>query len=299
MKKAKFIINNETGTQEILNLTESIIGCLILNQVVNHVDVAYTHKENDAMIEAMKMQKGEYDFVTVVGGDGTVHDVVNGIIRGENDTPVAIISAGAANHFASLLNLASDRDSFCKMIMQYKTISVDVGRINDKYFINSAACGILAGIIYGTSSQSKAVFGKMAYFLEGARTVPKQRLKTAKLKYTSEEFNEVRETALFVARNAGNLYGNKNVDTTQMMTDGYLDILIVERIDALKLPGLFVRFMQGEHLNAPGMTFFRTKALDVSLEEGEALTIAFDKEQYGNLPVHIEAVKKAVKIIIP
>ena len=299
MKKAKFIINAAVGKQDVLYKIESIIGCLILNQVVNHVDVAYTHKENDAMIEAMKMQKGEYDFVTAVGGDGTVHDVINGVIRGCNETPVAVISAGTANSFASLLNLANDRDSFCKMCMKMKTISIDVGKINDKYFVNSAACGTLAGNAFETSVQSKAVFGKMAYFIEGAKSMPKQKMKTVKLKFSSKEFNEIKETALFVARNSGSLYGNKNGDVTKMMTDGYLDILIVEKIDLINIPGLFIKFMQGDHLNASGITYFRTKSLDVSQESGQPLTIDFDKERYGQLPVHIESVKKAVKIIIP
>ena len=56
MKKAKFIINPVIDENNLLNRIESIAGCLIMNQIVNHIDVVYTHKENDAMTEAMKMQ---------------------------------------------------------------------------------------------------------------------------------------------------------------------------------------------------------------------------------------------------
>ena len=143
MKKAKFIINAAVAKSGAMNQIESYIGCLILNRVVNHVDVAYTYKENDGMIEAMKMQKGEYDFVTAVGGDGTVHDVINGVICGGNETPIAIISVGTSNNFANLLKMPDNRDAFCKMIMGMKTMDIDVGKINDKYFVNSAVMVVL------------------------------------------------------------------------------------------------------------------------------------------------------------
>ena len=62
MKRAKFIINEAASDKEILNYTESVIGCLMMNQIVNHVDVIYTNKAEDALKEAQKMIEGEYDF---------------------------------------------------------------------------------------------------------------------------------------------------------------------------------------------------------------------------------------------
>ena len=75
--KAKFIINPSSGKQNFLKSIESIVGCLVLNQVVDHIDVVYTKKVGDALEEARKIRKGEYDFVVSVGGDGTLNDVVN------------------------------------------------------------------------------------------------------------------------------------------------------------------------------------------------------------------------------
>lgn len=297
MKKAKFIINASVGGQEMLSRVESIIGYLIMNQIVNHVDVAYTHKENDAMMEAKKMQKDEYDFVAVVGGDGTIHDVINGIIKGENDTPIAIISAGTANYFARLLELKNDKESFCKMIMQMNILEVDAGKINDQYFINSAACGMMANGAFETSLQSKVVLGRLAYFVEGARVMPKQ-IKMTKLKFTSKEFSGTKDVMLFIARNAGTMYGNKSIDPKEMMTDGYMDILIVEKMDIMKLSALFLKFMRGDHLDAQGVTFFQTKSLDVEQVGGKPLILDFDKERFGALPVHMEVVPKILKFIV-
>ena len=132
MKKAKFIINPVIDENNLLNRIESIAGCLIMNQIVNHIDVVYTHKENDAMTEAMKMQPGEYDFVVCAGGDGTLHDIVNGVIRGGSCTPIAVYKAGTANSFAGALELPSDKVQFCRMIKRFKTLKVDVGKIDEE-----------------------------------------------------------------------------------------------------------------------------------------------------------------------
>ena len=166
MKRAKFIINEATSDKEILNYTESVIGCLMMNQIVNHVDVIYTNKAEDALKEAQKMIEGEYDFVTAVGGDGTVHDVVNGVIMGEKHTPVAIIPGGTANDFANFLGLGGSKQSFCRMIKSFETIKMDAGKVNDRYFINSAGAGLGINSAFDTSMRSKAVLGKLAYALQ-------------------------------------------------------------------------------------------------------------------------------------
>ena len=67
--------------------------------LVTSFDFFITRGKDDAMNEASKLHKGEYDFVVAVGGDGTVNEVVNGIIRSESDTPLAIIAAGTGQRF--------------------------------------------------------------------------------------------------------------------------------------------------------------------------------------------------------
>ncbi len=297
MKKARFIINASVGGHELLTRVEGIIGYLIMNQVINHVDVAFTHHQKDAMVEAEKMRKGEYDFVAVVGGDGTIHDAINGVMIGGSETPIAIISAGTANYLARLLEIKGDKESFCRMIMAMNMLEVDVGRVNDRYFINSAACGLLANGAFQTSMESKMVLGRMAYIIQGARSVPKN-FSTARLRFQSEEFSGEKDVMLFVARNAGTMYGGKKVDARKMMSDGLLDILIVEKMDVMKVSALFYKFMRGEPPEGDGVTFFRTKSLDVEQIDGKPLILDFDKERFGHLPIHLEVLQKALRIIV-
>ncbi|HIT07300.1 MAG TPA: diacylglycerol kinase family lipid kinase [Candidatus Scybalocola faecipullorum] len=299
MKKAKFIINPVIDENNLLNRIESIAGCLIMNQIVNHIDVVYTHKENDAMTEAMKMQPGEYDFVVCAGGDGTLHDIVNGVIRGGSCTPIAVYKAGTANSFAGALELPSDKVQFCRMIKRFKTLKVDVGKIDDSYFINEASAGMITDAVYKTPRENKIVLGKAAYMLEGVKLLPKQVLKSTCLEFKTDNFYKKADVSMFVVKNSGNATGNKDADVRKIMTDGLLDVLIVEKMNVFTLPKLFLKFMQGEHLNEEGITYFQTQTLDINNVGTQNLTIDLDKEKYGKLPVHIESVKEAIQIIVP
>ena len=162
MKKAKFIINPSSGRQNFLKNIEGMIGKLIMDQIVNHVDVFYTEKQDDAKNEAMSMKKGEYDFVVAIGGDGTLNEVVNGVALGKNETPIAVISAGTVNDFANYLSLPQGIDEFCDLIRDFNIKEVDLGRIDGTYFMNVLAGGLLSDVGYKVPKELKAIFGKMA-----------------------------------------------------------------------------------------------------------------------------------------
>ena len=299
MKKAKFIINEASATKDSYMFTESVIGCLAMNQIVNHVDVVYTKHVNDAMIEAKKMLPGEYDFVTAVGGDGTVHDVINGVLRGKNQTPIAVIPTGTGNDFANLLKLRGSKESFCRMIKHFEVIESDVGKVNDRYFINSAGAGFGMNTAFDTPMRSKAVLGKMAYAIEGALTKPSKIRAQAVLKFTSEELCTTMSTALLIVNNAGSLISGRKADQRASLTKGYLDVLAVKRADLLRAPGMLMMLKKEKQIDLPGIKYFRTTRVDISKVGGDEFSFDFDKERFGSFPVHIELVPKAIKILVP
>ena len=116
MLKALFVINPSSGKQNFLETIERIISRLIMEQTVNHIDVVYTQKQQDAYEAAFALKKGEYDFVTAIGGDGTINEVIAGIAKSGCEIPVAVLSAGTINDFANYLHLPDTvllRRPFC------------------------------------------------------------------------------------------------------------------------------------------------------------------------------------------
>ena len=174
--KGLFVINPSSGRQNFKENLNQIAGKLIMDQIASTIDVFYTEQKNDARDKVAALKKGEYDFVVAVGGDGTLNEVVNGLIISGSEIPLAIISSGTVNDFATYLQLpnSTEVDRFCGMIQNFKLKDVDAGKINDEYFINVIAGGILTDIAYRVPKDRKAIFGKLAYYMEGALELPKQ-----------------------------------------------------------------------------------------------------------------------------
>lgn len=111
--KGLFIINPSSGRQNFHDKLKEITGSLIMDQICSTIDVFYTEKQDDALNRAAALQPEEYDFVVAVGGDGTLNEVINGIILSGSHIPVAVISAGTVNDFANYLKLPQTPKEFC------------------------------------------------------------------------------------------------------------------------------------------------------------------------------------------
>ena len=153
--KGLFIINPSSGRQNFIDKIKEIAGMLVIDQICNTIDVFYTEKQDDALNKAAALEKGQYDFVVAVGGDGTLNEVINGVVLSQSNTPVAVISAGTVNDFATYLNLPQTPKEFCDMIADFKLKKVDVGKVNEKYFINVVAAGLLSDTGFKVSKNKR------------------------------------------------------------------------------------------------------------------------------------------------
>lgn len=297
--KAYFIINPSSGKQNILSTIETLIGKLIMKQFVHTVDVFYTKKKDDAKNAAMAVKEGEYDFIVSVGGDGTLNEVIDGVIRGGCHTPIAVISAGTVNDFANILELPQEPDAFCDMIEYFQPLTVDAGKVGDHYFINVVAAGLLTDIGYKVPKESKAILGKLAYYLEGAKDLPLALLQNLNLRLESEEYTKDVECMLFLVTNSQSVGGFKKMVVPASVADGMLDVIVIRKVDFAQVTPLLLMLLSGKHIDHPCVDYFQTKHLKVTSLDDKDITVDFDGEYYGNLPIEISVVPGTVKILVP
>ena len=293
--KAKFIINPSSGKQNFLKSIESVVGCLVLNQVVNQVDVVYTKQQGDALEEAKNIKKGEYDFVVSVGGDGTLNDVVNG----GSETPLAVISVGTANDFAQYVKPPQTPEAFCRMIMEFKIRCIDVGKINERYFINRVSGGFGANVGDKVSQESKAVLGKLAYYMEGALDFSKKGMETIKVRFDSVQFRGEREVISFMVLNTCVGFGMYRGLPEKNPDDGTFDVMIVKKMDLGQVPGLGIQALTKKMVKHPKVRHFRTERIRIESAEDTDIMVDYDGQVFGKLPVELSLIPKAIKLIIP
>ena len=129
-----------------------------------------TGRHGDATSMAMHYAKN-YDRIVAMGGDGTLDEVVTGLLKADLDLPVGFIPAGSTNDFASTFGIPREPKEAAVLAATGSIRKIDVAKFNDSYFNFHAACGPLAQVVNDTPQDIKNQFGYLGYILEGARDI--------------------------------------------------------------------------------------------------------------------------------
>jgi diacylglycerol kinase (ATP) len=298
--RARVIINPSSGKQQFQKNMESIVEQLLSDDTISHAEVIKTAKQDDAYHAALDFQDKQVDLVIVVGGDGTVNEVINGLLDGQHKTQLAILPAGTENDFASFMKMPQDVNEFCDMIRQHQILDIDIGKAGTKYFINVASGGILTDISFNVSSATKTMLGKTAYFIEAARQLTSSleiRTIAVKLRATGHIIDE--DILLFIVANSPSVGGFHNAAPKASVSDGLLDVLIIHKQSLLDLAPLFLQIGNGTHIDNPLVSYFQTDELQIECNNSEPVILDIDGEKGDTLPVTIKIIPHAIHLYVP
>lgn len=295
MKKVKIISNPSSGRQMMQKKLDNLCNRMLDEGYI--LSKFNTEKKYDAMNETIKACKEDWDLIIACGGDGTVNEVASGIGQSKNKIPVAILSAGTVNDFATHMNIPTDMTKFFEMIKNGKVRDVDLGKVNDNYFLNVAASGILTDIGYRVQPEAKAIFGRLAYYVEGMLEIPRSGIKPIMVNFESKEYSKEEEIMLYIVSNSASIGGFKKLAPDASVSDGFLDVLIIKKSEVQEIANIFLSIFKGEHINHPNVSYFKTNKLKVSSKE--KLTIDIDGEYGGVLPGEYTIEANGIKLLVP
>lgn len=294
MKKIKLIHNPSSGRQNTEKRLDRLVKLLLDDGYI--IQKYMTKKKDDAMLETIKTCKEDWDIIIASGGDGTVNEVAKGIISSENKIPVAILSSGTVNDFANYMEIPKNINDFYDMIRSGNTIDVDLGSLNDNYFVNVAAGGLLTNVGYSVLPEAKMVLGRMAYYMEGVRELVTQNLKPINIKIESKEYTNEEEILLFLVSNSSSIGGFKKLAPKADVLDGFLDVVVIRKADVQELANIFFNIFNGDHINHEKVVYFKSK--DIKISSNENISIDIDGEYGGKLPSNFKVLPKAFKIFV-
>lgn len=294
LKKVKIIFNPSSGRQTMERRIDRL--CKLLLNDGYTVNKFITKAKNDALNETVKSCNEGWDILIVSGGDGTVNEVAKGIISCKRKIPVAILPSGTVNDFANYLNIPKNINEFYKLIKRENIINVDLGKVNEEYFVNVAAGGLLSKVGYLVPTETKMVLGRMAYYIEGLRELAMQIIDPIKVTITSDDYNNEEEILLFLVSNSSSIGGFKKIAPNADILDGLLDVIIIRKTDVQNLASIFFNIFRGEHVNHPDVKYFKTANLKI--ESDEKLEIDVDGEYGGLLPANFEVIPRVFKIMV-
>lgn len=295
MERVKFIINPSSGRQTIESKVDYLSKLLLDDGYI--VGKYYTEKKDDALNEAIKTCNSKiWDIIIACGGDGTINEVATGVVKSTNKLPVAILPSGTVNDFANHMGMPNKITDFFQMIKQKKLVDIDLGRVNNKYFVNVAAGGLLTDVGFQVPIEAKAALGRMAYYFEGLRGLILEGIEPIKIKFESDEYTEEEKVLLFIVSNTSSIAGFKKLAPDANVSDGFLDVLIIKDSDIPELANIFFNVLRGYHINHPNVMYFKTKKIHI--ESKKEMMVDIDGELGGKLPANFEVVPKAMQIII-
>lgn len=264
----------------------------------HEITVNVTWESGDATRFATQAAEAGVDTVVAAGGDGTINEVVQGVIAASRiDCAVATIPMGTANDFASQAEIpADDPAAALDLILHTPPRRIDVGMINDRPFINVASGGVGAEIVAQTPAELKEMLGGVSYSLTGLANV--LTLKPRKLSVKAPQFDWCDEAYVITVGNSRTAGGGYTVAPDAKLDDGLLDMMIVPRLS----PEEFFRFV-GQLLElSNGMDFqeiVRKQVPWVEVTADEPLAVTVDGEPMSASTFRFEILPKRLLFHLP
>ena len=297
--RLKIILNPSSGRETARSNIENVLSYLAMKGSIERADINYTAKRFDAMNFAMDTDPDEYDILIAAGGDGTVNEVVTGLMRAEIDMPVAIYNSGTVNDFATINRLPSAPQDFARMLEDPELVRVDCGKAGESYFMNVLAAGSFADVIYNVQPDLKTAFGPVAYWISAMKDIPSLNNSEHIIIHNGDETIET-DAVMFFVSNTSSVGGFRNLMSQADVTDGLLDVMILKKIEKSEIMPLFGKILVGDHINSDKVIYFQ--ATDFSIEAPDAenkITLDLDGEKGPSLPIRISCVPRAINLVTP
>ncbi|WP_251862118.1 YegS/Rv2252/BmrU family lipid kinase [Clostridium sp. Marseille-Q2269] len=290
MSKVKFIYNPYSGEKAIASQIDQVIR---IHQKYGYEVVPYRISLEYNLDDAFKCIDESYKYILVAGGDGTVDNVVNHLKKFSINLPIGILPTGTANDFAKFIGMPPNVSDACEQILTSSVKKVDLGKINNKYFINVASAGLFTDVSQKTDVNLKNTMGKLAYYVKGLEQLPNFRKIPINVK--SQEVNYNGEMYLMMVFN-GQTAGNLHMAYKAEVDDGMLDVIIIKACAIKDMIGLFIKMLKGEHLeDVNALIYFKTNKLEIECNQGIVTDI--DGERGPDFPICIECEKEGLDIL--
>lgn len=223
MKKLYFILNLQSGKATISSKLALVID--MFTKAGYEVTARPTQERMDACAAAKYACGQGFDIIVCSGGDGTLNEVIQGVMRSENRLPIGYIPAGSTNDFARGVGIPRNIIDAVQWIIDGKEYPCDIGSFNDKYFTYIAAFGAFTEVTYETSQQVKNVLGHVAYVLNGISRL--KNIKSYHMRITYDE-ETIEDNYIFgMVTNSSSVAGLLSLNEF-LLDDGLYEVTLIK-----------------------------------------------------------------------
>jgi lipid kinase YegS len=288
-RKVQLILNGKVADNDALRTAVAR-----QRAAAHSIEVRVTWEKGDA--RRFVAETGEVDLLIAAGGDGTLNEVVHGLM----DLPtvarpaLGVVPLGTANDFALGCGIPRDTEEALTLCVEGEGVPVDVAKANEHWFLNAASIGFGAEATARTPPELKRLLGQTAYTLMGAILATNVRHYQGRL--TLPDYEITGTGPMAIVGNGRQAGGGVQVAPRACIDDGLLDVLAVRNIPAM---ALLTAARELQELSPDGeyISYWQTPWAEVCTEE--PIPVNLDGEPLRFSKVRCEAVPKAIRLIVP
>ena len=295
MKKCKLIYNPYSGSK---TFKFDLDICIFVFQKAGYeVHIFRTIKSGDIREHILTMDM-DYDLIVVSGGDGTINIVVNAMMERNMDVPLGVIPSGTANDFATFLGLKTGNvEECCNVITTEKPKKIDIGIVNEQYFINVCAGGLFTNVSQNVDKDLKHALGSLSYYIKGIEQLTN--FKKIPFRITTEQEVVEEDLYLFLVLNSAGTGGFNHIAPSASITDGMFDFVGIKAKPVIELPKLFFKIFNGEFVKDSGVLYLKRKQFQIECLDIENLQFhetTVDGELGPAMPLNITVIPRKLAI---
>ena len=291
--KLCLIINPNSGKKKGLKIFESIKPVLDKNEI--NYELIQTKRIGHAISISNKLKIEDYDGLIMIGGDGTFHEIVSGIMnrKDQKKIPIGVIPGGSGNSF--LYHLRKDPKATLKEIIKFKKRYIDVIQVKTKnnlfYSINLVGWGLITDV--GKNSEKYRWLGTSRYTLVSLIEIIKNKTRRATLKIGNKEYNNT--FTFIIACNTKYVGKGMYMAPKADVSDGLLDLIVVKgNLSRTLLFKTLPKLFKGTHITDSNVTYHQVSNFSLITEEENLLNI--DGELKGKTPIDVKIIPNAIEV---
>lgn len=291
--KATIIINPSSGKEQASEYVKKAED--ILSEQGYQVTVSETAKELDATQFCTDACKECHDLVVSIGGDGTLHETINGLMDQDHRPKLAVIPLGTVNDFARALQIPLNPDQAIETLRSSQVKNVDMGKLNDQLFANVIAAGSLAEALSSVPSEDKSKLGAFAYFRDGMKELMSNSASPLKIEYDGEMWEG--EAPLFLAALTNSVGGFESMVPDAEVDDGLLHCFIMTNLNMFNTLTAGLSLLLGNLKDHKDVIYFTAKHVRVSSTDPVKTNV--DGEEGPALPVDLRIIPGHIRVVVP
>ncbi len=293
MKKMLFIVNPKSGREQIRSKLLEVLD--LFSAAGYEIQIHITQRQKDAA-EAAARWGQEKDLVVCSGGDGTLNEVISGMMELPRAPLLGYIPSGSTNDYASSLEIPKQTMDAARNVLEGQPFPIDVGKFcKDRYFVYIAAFGAFTEISYQTSQDKKNLLGHQAYMLEGVKGLGALKSHRMKVEWDGNVLEE--EFIFGMVTNTISVGGFKGLVTQSVaLNDGEFEVLLIRNPRTPRDLSNIISYMFLKE--EPNDYVFKFRAGHIRITSEEPVDWVLDGEFGGSrLEVEVENLKERIQIL--